>query len=210
MKEDVITDEGSPVIIAGFGRFGQVVGRLLYANRIAATVLDFEPDQIELLRRFGFKVYYGDATRLDLLESAGAARARILVAAIDDVDDNLKLIDLAREKFPHLKIAARARNVAHYYQLMDRKVDVIEREMFEGSLRLGVEVLRGLGWSAYRAVVAAGRFREHNLEMLKDLHPRRGNEADMVARAKQAREDLAKMFEEDADLREKADTGWTP
>ncbi|WP_374079530.1 glutathione-regulated potassium-efflux system protein KefC [Bdellovibrio bacteriovorus] len=208
MEDDKIENENNPVIIAGFGRFGQIVGRLLYANRVKATVLDHEPSQIEMLRRFGFKVYYGDATRMDLLESAGAHQAQILVVAIDNVDDSLKLIDLAKETFPHLRIFARARNVAHVYALMDRKVEIIERETFESSLRMGSAVLRYLGWPAYQSVVAANIFRDHNLEMLKDLHQTRDNPDEMIAKTKQARDDLEKMFQKENHYLERADEPW--
>ena len=196
------------MIIAGFGRFGQIIGRLLYANGIRATVLDFEPDQIELLRKFGFKIYYGDATRLDLIESAGALKAKVLVVAIDDVEDNLKLVDLAQKYFPHLKIVSRARNIQHYYSLIDRQVEVIERELFEGSLKMGTEVLKLMGWSAFHAVKAAHKFRDHNISMIYDLYPGRSNEKEMISKAKQARADLEKMFEEEKTLLQQSDTGW--
>jgi glutathione-regulated potassium-efflux system ancillary protein KefC len=134
---DAIDEKDAPVIIAGFGRFGQIVGRLLMANGFKAVVLDHDPDQIEMLRRFGNKVFYGDATRLDLLEAAGAGGARLLVNAIDDVDDNLKLTDLARQHFPRLPILARARNVTHYLELKRRGVAMVERESFEAALAAG-------------------------------------------------------------------------
>ncbi len=110
-EQDTIEAEDAPVIIAGFGRFGQIVGRLLFASGLKATVLDFDPDQIELLRRFGFRIFYGDATRLDLLQAAGGDRAKVIVNAIDDVESNLRLVDVVRENFPHVTIVARARNV---------------------------------------------------------------------------------------------------
>ena len=206
--QDTIENEFNPVIIAGFGRFGQIIGRLLYANHITATVLDFEPDQIELLRKFGFKVYYGDAPRMDLLQSAGAAQAKILVVAIDDVEDSLRLIDLAKEHFPNLQIFARARNVQHVYKLMDRQVQVIERETFESSLKMGTEVLKSLGWGAFQAMQAGHRFRMHNNKMLVDLHPSNGDQATLVAKAKQAREDLEKMFNQEKELLRQGDQGW--
>jgi glutathione-regulated potassium-efflux system ancillary protein KefC len=205
---DVIGGEASPIIIAGFGRFGQIVGRLLYANGISATVLDYEPDQIELLRKFGFKVYYGDATRLDLLEAAGAAKAKILVVAVDDADNSLKIIDIAQEAFPQLKIYTRARNVQHMYSLMDRKVEAIERETFDSSLRLGSSILQGMGWPAYQAVLAANKFRVHNLEVINELHPIRNDLQNSISKAKQSREDLEKMFTEDAEIREQRNMAW--
>ena len=207
-KDDVIENEKHPVIIAGFGRFGQIVGRLLYANRIKATVLDCEPDQIELLRRFGFKIYYGDATRLDLLEAAGARDAKILVAAIDNVDECLKLVDIAQAHFPNLQIYSRARNVQHIYQLMDRKVAGMERETFESSLSLGAQVLRGLGWDPYTANRAANTFRRHNYQMLKTLHPKQNDQNDLIAVAKQARVDLEKMFDSERKILDSSGEGW--
>jgi glutathione-regulated potassium-efflux system ancillary protein KefC len=205
---DNIENNHPEVIIAGFGRFGQIVGRLLYANGTTATVLDHEPDQIELLRKFGFKVYYGDATREDLLHAAGAAEAKVLVVAIDSVDESLKLVDLAKSKFPHLKILARARNVQHMYGLIERNVQVIERETFESSLRLGRHVLVELGASAHEAWQATNRFRDHNIQMIQDMSKFRNNQEDLVARAKQARADLEKMFERDRLRRQVAQSGW--
>ncbi len=207
-EADKIEDESHPVIIAGFGRFGQIIGRLLHANGIGTTVLDYEPEQIELLRRFGFKVYYGDATRLDLLEAAGAAKAKILVVAIDDVDASIKLIDLVREHFPHLKIVARARNVQHVYELIDRNVSVWERELFEGSLNAGTEVLRLMGWTAFSAQKAAHRFRDHNIAMIMDLAPQRKNQKEMATRAQAARDDLAKMMAKEHAKREDSESAW--
>src|SRR5262249_6972044 len=134
---DRIEAEDAPVIIAGFGRFGQIVGRLLFASRLKATVLDHDPDNIDTLRHFGFRVFYGDATRIDLLEAAGAHQATVIVNAIDDIDANLRLIDVVREHFPHLHIIARARNVTHWLELRARGVTTVERESFESALLAG-------------------------------------------------------------------------
>lgn len=208
--DEKIENEEPEVIIAGFGRVGQIVGRLLYANRIRATVLDHDPDQIELLKPFGFKVYYGDATRLDLLEAAGIRTTKLLVIAIDDVEDNVRLATLARERFPDLKIVARARNVGHAYQLAQAGVDVWERETFDSSLRMGTESLRILGWSPYQAARAGLKFREHNLRMISDLATQRADRATQISVAKQARDDLAKMFAGEEQTRRRHDEGWEP
>lgn len=194
MSGEVVKDDGAEVLIAGFGRVGQIIGRVLYANRIRATVLDHDPEQIELLRQFGFKIYYGDATRLDLLEAAGAARAKVLVVAVDDPGDSLQIVDMAREHFPHLKLVVRARNVGHVYDLIDREVDSWERETFDSSLRLGTDVLKLLGWEPYSAVKAAAKFRDHNVQLIYELHSIREDRARLTSAAKQAREDLEKMF----------------
>jgi glutathione-regulated potassium-efflux system ancillary protein KefC len=207
-EPDVIENSHPEVIIAGFGRFGQIIGRLLYANGIGATVLDHEPDQIELLRKFGFKIYYGDATREDLLHAAGARDAKILVVAIDDAEASIKLVDLAKKEFPNLRIYARARNVQHVYQLLERKVEVIERETFEASLRLGRGVLQGLGWPAHPAWVAANTFRDHNNQIIHEMSSMRASQEDLISYVKQSRLDLEKMFEREKQRRQNAEAGW--
>ncbi|MEN3275806.1 MAG: glutathione-regulated potassium-efflux system ancillary protein KefC [Massilia sp.] len=208
-EPDPIDGNEDHVIIAGFGRFGQIVGRLLHANRFKLTVLDHDPDQIELLRRFGFKVFYGDATRVDLLHAAGAARARALVLAIDDIEDSLALADAVREHFPDLPIMARARNVTHYYQLMDRGVTVIERETFESALQLGRRVLGQLGYGAYRAREATLKFREHNKASVDAVYPFYKDREQYVSMAKRARDELNEMFARDLKRYDKeADGGW--
>jgi glutathione-regulated potassium-efflux system ancillary protein KefC len=189
-----VHNDHAEVLIAGFGRVGQIVGRMLYANGVTATVLDHDPNQIELLRRFGFKIYYGDATRLDLLEAAGAATAKVLVVAIDDQADSLEVVDLAQQHFPHLKLVVRARNVGHVYELIDRDVGQWERETFDSSLRMSTEVLKNLGWEPYSAVRASNKFRDHNIRMIYDMHAVRNDETKLVSAARQARADLENMF----------------
>ncbi|MES2104259.1 MAG: glutathione-regulated potassium-efflux system protein KefC [Pseudomonadota bacterium] len=205
--DDEITPQDNPVIIAGFGRFGQIIGRLLYANRIHATVLDHDPDQIELLRKFGFKIFYGDATRADLLQSAGAGKAKVLVIAIDDADASLKLVDIARHRFPHLRIVARARNITHCYQLMDRGVEILERETFEASLQLGRRVLQELGFGAYQARQTAMKFRAHNIKTMHAVYPHYKDQQQTMSLAKQARDELEEMFTRDREAREQQRTG---
>ncbi len=199
--DDAITPQDNPVLIAGFGRFGQIIGRLLYAQGIGVTVLDHDPDQIEFLRQYGFKIFYGDATRIDLLESAGAANARILVVAIDGMEDSLQLIDRVRERFPHLQIYARARHVSHIYQLKDRGVHLFEREMFEGSLMLGRRVLEGLGFDPAEARNVALRFRRHNIGAIDRFYPHYTDQKKLVSLARQARDELEEMFRQDRDQR---------
>jgi glutathione-regulated potassium-efflux system ancillary protein KefC len=195
---DAIEPNEDHVIIAGFGRFGQIVGRFLNANGIKLTVLDHDPDQIEVLRRFGFKVFYGDATRADLLRAAGAARARALVVAIDDIEDSLALVETVRRDYPGLQIFARARNVTHWYQLMDRGVSMIERETFESALQLGRTVLTaGLGHNAYRIRQAALKFRRLNIANVHAVYPYYKDREQYVSMAKQAREELEEMIARD-------------
>jgi glutathione-regulated potassium-efflux system ancillary protein KefC len=190
-------DQEAPVIIAGFGRFGQIVGRMLFANGIRAVVLDHDPDQIEMLRKFGYQVFYGDATRLDLLAAAGAGRARLLVNAIDDPDASLALVDRVRANFPALPIVARARNVSHYYEMRLRGVDVIERETFESALRAGRAALEALGVERFRAREMADAFRRHNLATLEAALPHYKDETRMLNAVKAGREELERLFARD-------------
>jgi glutathione-regulated potassium-efflux system ancillary protein KefC len=207
--DDAMEQQENPVIIAGFGRFGQIVGRMLHANKIGITVLDHDPDQIDLLRKFGFKVFYGDATRVDLMHSAGAAKARALVVAIDDVEDSLKLVDAVRREFPDLLILARARNVTHYYDLMDRGVTLIERETFDSAVQLGRQVLRQMGFGAFRARQAAMKFRSHNIKAVLQVYPFYKDQQQLVSMAKQAREELEAMFARDAEaIDREREGGW--
>lgn len=196
-EADEIEAQEGHVIIAGFGRFGQIIGRLLRASQVPVTVLDHDPDQIELLRKFGVQVFYGDATRMDLMRSAGAGKARALVVALDGVEESLALIDSVRKEFPKLAIMARARNVTHYFDLRDRGVTIIERETFESALQLGQQVLQHLGWSAYSARLAKLKFRKHNLQSLEDLYPVYKDQAQLLSKARQAREELDAMFARD-------------
>ncbi|WP_300758259.1 glutathione-regulated potassium-efflux system protein KefC [Janthinobacterium sp.] len=196
--DDHIEAQDNPIVIAGFGRFGQIIGRLLAANKIGVTVLDHDPDQIDLLRKFGFKVFYGDATRVDLLVAAGIEKAKALVIAIDNVDDSLALVDAVRLRLPQLTILARARNVTHYYELMKRGVTLIERETFEAALLLGEQTLLQVGYPPERAHRAAAIFRAHNLKTLLAVAPHFQDQQKVLSLARQAREELEDMFEGDA------------
>jgi glutathione-regulated potassium-efflux system ancillary protein KefC len=206
---DTIDETGNPVIIAGFGRFGQIVGRLLFANGIRATVLDHDPEQIDFLRKFGYKVFYGDATRLDILRAAGAEKACLLINAIDDVDDSLTLTDRARENFPELPIIARARNVTHFVGLRTRGVTVIERETFESALRAGRHALEVLGVDRFRAREIADGFRRHNLATLDERTDYFRDEAKVLSASQAGREELREFFARDqAQFETEHRTGW--
>ncbi|WP_428425321.1 glutathione-regulated potassium-efflux system protein KefC [Methylibium sp.] len=201
--------QDAPIIIAGFGRYGQIVARLLYANGLKATVLEHDAEQIEVLRRFGFTVYYGDATRLDLLRTAGAATARVLVIAIDDVEQSVKVADLAKEHFPNLQVVARARNVQHYYALRDRGVEHVEREILDSSLMSARSVLELLGWEPHRARTLAMRFRRHNIDQLEKTWPHRKDQAKLVSMAQAGRQQLEELFAQDRANREaRRREGW--
>ena len=171
----------APVIIAGFGRYGQIVGRLMYANGIAPTVLDHNAEQIEALRRFGWRVFYGDATRLDLMRMAGAAEARVLVLAIDDVEQSLRVVEMAREHFPQPDHRRAGAQCPHFFALRELGVTLIERETLDSALMSGRSVLELLGWEAHQARNLALRFRKHTVAQLNELAPHWKDEAKLIA-----------------------------
>jgi len=209
-KRDEAPPPPAPIIIAGSGRYGQVVGRMLRANGIEATVLDQDAEAIEGLRKFGWTVHYGDATRLDLLRSAGAETARVLVIAIDDIDQSVEIAKLAHEHFPQLSVVARARNVQHYYQLHAAGVRHIERETFDSALMSARSVLELTGMEPHAARRQAMRFRRHNIEVLNQMVPLQGDENALIAVAKLGRQQFEQQMaaERDADeARRKAQRG---
>ena len=189
--------QDAPIIIAGFGRYGQIVGRLLFANGLAATVLEHSAEQVESLRKWGWRVFYGDATRLDLLRVAGAGSAKVLVVAIDDIEQSLAVVDLAQAHFPNLTLVVRARNAQHWYDLHKRGVTHIERETFDAALMSGRSVLETLGFEPHHARTLALKFRRHSLEQLHALAPHRGDQARLLAMAKAGRQQLEEMFAQD-------------
>jgi glutathione-regulated potassium-efflux system ancillary protein KefC len=207
-EADAIDVEDTDVIIAGFGRFGQIVGRLLFASGIRAVLLDHDPEQIEQMRKFGYRVFFGDASRLDLLHAAGASRAKLLVVAVDDIPSSLRLVDIAREHFPKAKIVARARNVSHYLELRARGVDHIERETFEAGLRAGRQALEILGNEPYEAREWADRFRSLNVATLETLLPHLADDARRMSVARAAREQLEAQFARDRQARAAGAPGW--
>jgi glutathione-regulated potassium-efflux system ancillary protein KefC len=191
---ELAVPQDAPVIIAGFGRYGQIIGRLLHANGIQATVLDHDAEAIEALRKFGFGVHYGDATRLDLLRIAGAAKARVLVVAVDGIEPSLELVDIARENFPNLTIVARARNVQHWYQLNERGVKFIERETLDAALMSARSVLEAMGWEPHRARTLAMRFRHHSVQQLHEFAPHFRDESKLISLARAGRQQLEQLF----------------
>jgi len=169
-------DVSNPVIIAGFSTFGSTVGRFLRANGIEATILDSNSDQVDLLRKMGFRVFYGDATRLDMLHSAGADDASILIIAIDDPSTNCTLAEVARKNFPHLKIMSRARNNFGAYALMEHSVNRVYRECLDASIRLGIDALVQLGFRRYSATRAGQKFTAYDEAALHKLARHRHDE----------------------------------
>jgi len=209
-EHDTIDESGHPVIIAGFGRFGVVMGRFLIANGIKATILDDNPDNIEVLRKLGFKVYYGDASRADLLASAGAAEAKVIVVAVDEKQQSLKIVDLVQNNYPHLKVLVRSTDMDHTYELLDRKVDGFRRDTFESSLSLGTEVLTHLGYNKYRAHRLAGTFRQHNRKVIRELYIHHGeDEKKYLSEAKKHANELEELLQtENEDASHEQDSSW--
>ncbi|MGR5451903.1 glutathione-regulated potassium-efflux system protein KefB [Vibrio sp. PNB22_3_1] len=189
-----VVDRRPRVIIAGFGRFGQIVGRLMYANKIKVTVLESDASQIHLLRKYGYKVFYGDATHIDLLRAAGADKAEALVICTDSPDEVMAIVDICRDHFPNLKLLARARSRVEAYQLMSHGVENYSREMFLGALDLGRQALVELGMHPYQAKRAEAHFRKLDNAMLKDLLPQHNEDKELAQRSKEARKELEEIF----------------
>ena len=185
-----------PVIIAGFGRFGQIVGRFLRANNIGCTILELNADTVFTLEKFDQKAFYGDATRVDLLESAGIAKAKVFIIAIDEAEKCTELATLIKKLYPHLHIMARAYDVIHAHELHEAGADIIERETFSSSLDLGIEALRALGFRAHFATRAARLFRKHDEKAVREMASIEKMET-YVSLAKRRARELEKLLQRD-------------
>jgi monovalent cation:H+ antiporter-2, CPA2 family len=208
-KEADIIDEQQGVIIAGFGHFGSTVGRFLRANGVKATILDNDSDRVDLLRKMGFKVFYGDATRVDLLEAAGAGKARLLISAIDDPERNMALTDVVKKHFPQLKIFMRAKNRYDAYDLVDLGISHIYRESLHSSVYLGVDVLSELGQRRYTATRKAMDFIRYDQAALEKLSRERHEKDRYILSVKNEIELQERLLSEDqlfADMR--SDSAW--
>ncbi|WP_437275244.1 monovalent cation:proton antiporter-2 (CPA2) family protein [Sorangium sp. So ce375] len=194
---DAIDDNDPRVIIAGYGRFGQIVSRVLRTRKIPFTALDASATQVDFVRKYGNKIYYGDASRLDLLRAARADKAKIFVLAIDDVASSVKTAEVVKRHFPDLMIYARARNRQHAYALMDIGVTVLERETFLSSLEVAARVLEGLGMRERDARATIARFRAHDEKVLVRGHAVHNDEAKLIEAARQAAQELEGLFESD-------------
>jgi len=198
---DAIEDDGAPVIICGFGRVGQIVGRVLRMRGIAFTALEQDTEQVEVIRRFGSKVYYGNPSRPDVLRAAGAEHARLLVVALDDMEQTLRVVEVARRTFPNLRVLARARNRRHAHPLMDRGITRLVRETYHSSLRLSEMVLEDLGVPSTEAHRAVRFFQSYDERSLLDSHAFYEDERQLIQSARQAADELTGLFE--ADQRER-------
>ncbi|MGJ3701629.1 glutathione-regulated potassium-efflux system protein KefC [Variovorax sp. AFSI2.2] len=201
--DEISEQQDAKVLICGFGRYGQIVGRMLMSQGLRVTVLDHDADTVEGLRQFGFRVFYGDATRLDLLRTAGAGTAKAIVVAVDDIEQSLEIVDLVKEHFPQARIIARARNVTHLFQLRDRGVTDVEREVFESSLRSARSTLEALGWPAHEARETALRFRRRNLKLSDEIYPHYKDRAKLIAANKAGRQQFEEQMAREREERQR-------
>lgn len=167
---DDIPETGNKIIIAGFGRFGLVVGRLLMANGFQVTILDGNPANVEILRKYGFKLYYGDITRPEMLEAAGVKEAKLLVLTMAEYDEALKIAAYLKNNYPDLKIAARARDTFHAFEFYKLGLNMVQRETFNSAVELGSKILSYMGFSRYQAYRAARTFRHHEDDIMFELY----------------------------------------
>lgn len=195
---DRIDDPGTPVIIAGYGRVGQIVGRVLNMQNIRFTALDASTDQVDAVRKFGNKIYYGDATRLDLLRAAKTGEAKLFVVCVDDVESATKIVKLVQQQYPLVKILARARNRTHLMELREIGVETPVREMFAGSVQLATQVLAQLGEPSENLDKIIARFVAHDELMLERAQAVFRDEEKLIAMSKSARAELDSILQDDA------------
>jgi monovalent cation:proton antiporter-2 (CPA2) family protein len=207
-EPDAMQEEGE-VIIAGFGRFGSIVGRLLRANGVQPTVLEFDSDRVEVLRKLGLQVFYGDASRTDLLEAAGAAKARLLVIATEDHERIVAIVETAQKHFPNLTILARAAGRPEAYELRDLGVEHVYRETLDTSLRTGIDALRLLGRRGYQAHRAARTFRRHDEDSVRELGAMRHDRKAYFSAARERIQSLEELLLTEVEgPMEERDAGW--
>ncbi len=195
---DRIDEPANPVVIAGFGRFGQIVARILRMRGIAFTALDSSQTQVDFVRRFGSKVFYGDASRLELLHAAKVENTKLFVLAISNMETSVKIAGALRRHFPQVPIYARARNRFHCYRLMDLHVDVLYRDTFLSSLEMAREVLCGLGIARAEAEHTVATFRAHDESLVRKQHAIYHDETALIQSAREAADELRSLFESDA------------
>jgi voltage-gated potassium channel Kch len=195
---DTMDDTNGHVIIAGFGRFGQIVARILAMRNIPFTALEVNPAQVDFVRRYGSKIYYGDPARLDLLQSARAHCAKVFVLAVDDVEDSVKIAKTVKRHFPNLDLIARARNRQHAFWLMDIGAKVIIRDTLLSSIYAAEKVLIDLGLTPEEARDATELFRKHDEETLGQQHAIHTDEDALIQSQQESNEQLRRLFESDA------------
>ena len=197
----------APVLIIGFGRFGQVIGRLLMANKLRITVLERDISAVNLMRKYGYKVYYGDATQVDLLRSAGAEAAESIVITCNEPEDTMKLVEICQQHFPHLHILARARGRVEAHELLQAGVTQFSRETFSSALELGRKTLVTLGMHPHQAQRAQLHFRRLDMRMLRELIPMHADTV-QISRAREARRELEEIFQREMQQERRQLDGW--
>jgi len=190
-------DTADNVMVLGYGRFGQVIARLLHAQGYETTLIDHDPGQIEFMRRFGFKVFYGDVGRLDLLEAAGAAEAKAIIVAINDIEKSKLIVELVKRHFPRTKLYVRAIGRAHAFDLIEMDVDGFERDLFHSSINLGVKVLTGLGYPAHRAWRIAKAFVRHDEKTMIESQKYRHDDEAFMSFVRESQAMLDKVMQAD-------------
>ena len=209
-EQDEIHDEHAPVVIAGYGRFGQMVGRVLRANRIEVTILDLDPEMVDVIARLGIKVYYGDASRMDLLQAAGLAHAKLFVLAVDGKEEATAIAKAVRHNFPDVPILARARDRQHYWDLRSLGVHKVFRETFAAAWETSIEALKVLGYRAHTAHRIARKWRDHEEAVLEELGSLWGTDRkEYFNRVKQGMEEAERLMrDEDPQVFEERDGSW--
>lgn len=203
-----VEDDDPQVIIVGFGRFGQVIGRLLMANKMRITVLERDVSAVSMMRRYGYKVYYGDATELELLRAAGAEKAEAIVVTCNEPEDTLAVVHLCQQHFPHLKILARARGRVEAHELLMAGVNQFSRETFSSALELGRKALMELGMHPHQAHRAQQHFRRLDMRMLRELMPHHQGDVTQISRVKEARRELEDIFQREMQHERRQMNNW--
>jgi voltage-gated potassium channel Kch len=210
-EADRIDDMDAKVIVAGHGRYGMTVNRMLTASGVKAVVLDHDAEQVDVLRRFGFKVYYGDASRTDLLEAAGARDAGALVIAVDDREKINEIVETARQHFPHLKLFARAFDRVHAYELINKGVGHVHREVFASSVDMAADVLQSMGRHPYEAHRAARTFKIHDDRMIQLAASHVDDNAALIDIARKGRAEIENVLAVDqTETHHSGDHAWEP
>jgi len=194
---DRIDEPGNPVVIIGYGRVGQIVSRILHMYGFKFTALENNPSQVDFVRKFGSKIYYGDASRLDLLRAAKVDEAKLVVLSINDIETSMKIVALLREHYPQIPIYARAHNRLHCYKLLDMGIKILFRDTFYSSLKLSTEILKGLGIKPEEAERTVEMFRKHDEELLLRQHAIYQDETALIESVVKSREELQSLFESD-------------
>ncbi|MBU9854583.1 MULTISPECIES: glutathione-regulated potassium-efflux system protein KefB [Rahnella] len=207
-EKHFVQDDEPQVIIVGFGRFGQVIGRLLMANKMRITVLERDISAVGLMRTYGYKVYYGDATELELLRASGAEKAKSIVITCDEPADTMTIVHLCQQHFPHLNILARARGRVEAHELLQAGVANFSRETFSSALELGKKALVTLGMHPHSAYRAQQHFRRLDMRMLRELVPQNRGDVAQISRVKEARRELEDIFQSEMHNERRQLDGW--